>query len=167
MLNYLNKNSILNFIIVLTIFFLDRFSKIYVILQNEKNLSPDLFLSEYLNISLIWNEGIAFGLLSFNDGHFYNFLSLLIAIIIIIIFFIILRSDGMKKYSFIMILGGALGNLYDRIFFKAVPDFIDFHIGNFHWFIFNVSDIFISLGVIFLIYLELIDNQKNGINEKN
>jgi len=79
----------------------------------------------------------------------------------------ILKSEGMKKFSLLMIFGGALGNLYDRFFFKAVPDFIDFHIGNFHWFIFNVSDIFITLGVLFLIYLELIDNQKDNINEKN
>ena len=79
----------------------------------------------------------------------------------------ILKNDGMKKFSLLMILGGAIGNLYDRIFFKAVPDFIDFHIGNFHWFIFNVSDIFITLGVLFLIYLELIDNQKDKNNDKN
>jgi len=167
MQNYLSKKFILDFLIVSIIFFLDRFSKIYVISQNEINLSPDLFSSKYLNISLIWNEGIAFGLLSFNDGHFYNFLSFLIAIVITIIFFMILRSQGMKKYSLLMIFGGALGNLYDRIFFKGVPDFIDFHIGNFHWFIFNVSDIFISLGVLFLIFLELINNQKKDINEKN
>ena len=79
----------------------------------------------------------------------------------------ILKNDGMKKFSLLMIFGGAIGNIYDRIFFKAVPDFIDFHIGNFHWFIFNVSDIFISLGVLFLIYLELMDNQKDEVNEKN
>ena len=77
------------------------------------------------------------------------------------------NNEGLKKYSLLMIFGGALGNLYDRIFFKAVPDFIDFHIGNFHWFIFNVSDIFISLGVLFLIIFEIIDNQKNKIDEKN
>ena len=167
MQNYLSKKFILDFLVVLIIFFLDRFSKIYVISQNEINLSPDLFSSKYLNISLIWNEGIAFGLLSFNDGHFYNFLSFLIAIVITVIFFMILRNQGMKKYSLLMIFGGALGNLYDRIFFKGVPNFIDFHIGNFHWFIFNVSDIFISLGVLFLIFLELINNQKKDINEKN
>ena len=167
MQNYLSKKFILDFLIVSIIFFLDRFSKIYVISQNEINLSPDLFSSKYLNISLIWNEGIAFGLLSFNDGHFYNFLSFLIAIVITVIFFMILRNQGMKKYSLLMIFGGALGNLYDRIFYKGVPDFIDFHIGNFHWFIFNVSDIFISLGVLFLIFLELINNQKKDINEKN
>lgn len=167
MSDYLNKNFYINFFTIIIIFSLDRISKFYVISQNEKNFTPDLFTSKYLNISLIWNEGIAFGLLSFNESHFYNFLTILIAIIIIIIFFMILRNKGLKKYSLLMILGGALGNLYDRIFFKAVPDFIDFHIGNFHWFIFNVSDIFISLGVLFLIFLELIDNQEDKINEKN
>ena len=167
MSDYLNKNFYINFFTIIIIFSLDRISKFYVISQNEKNFTPDLFTSKYLNISLIWNEGIAFGLLSFNESYFYNFLTILIAIIIVIIFFMILRNKGLKKYSLLMILGGALGNLYDRIFFKAVPDFIDFHIGNFHWFIFNVSDIFISLGVLFLILLELIDNQKDEINEKN
>ena len=167
MSDYLNKNFYINFFTIIIIFSLDRISKFYVISQNEKNFTPDLFTSKYLNISLIWNEGIAFGLLSFSESHFYNFLTILIAIIIIIIFLMILRNKGLKKYSLLMILGGALGNLYDRIFFKAVPDFIDFHVGNFHWFIFNVSDIFISLGVLFLIFLELIDNQEDKINEKN
>ena len=167
MVNYFNKNFFINFFLIIFIFFLDRVSKFYVISQNEKNISADLFTSKFLNISLIWNEGIAFGLLSFNESHFYNFLTILILIIIIVIFFMFLRSNGLKKYSFLMILGGALGNLYDRIFFKAVPDFIDFHIGNFHWFIFNVSDIFISSGVLFLITLELINNQKGKVNEKN
>ena len=161
MSNYINKNLYSNFLTVIIIFSLDRISKYYVILLNEKNLSPDIFTSKYLNISLIWNQGIAFGLFSFNEVNLYNFLTALIAIIIAIIFFMILRSEGIKKYSLLMILGGALGNLYDRIFYKAVPDFIDFHIGNFHWFIFNVSDIFISLGVLFLILQELIDNKTN------
>ena len=161
MSNYINKNLYSNFLTVIIIFSLDRISKYYVILLNEKNLSPDIFTSKYLNISLIWNQGIAFGLFSFNEVNLYNFLTALIAIIIAIIFFMILRSEGIKKYSLLMILGGALGNLYDRIFYKAVPDFIDFHIGNFHWFIFNVADIFITLGVIFMILLELIDNNRN------
>jgi len=136
-----------------------------VISQSEKNLFDDLYQSKFLNISLIWNDGIAFGLFSFDKTHFYDFLTIFITIVVIIIFFMILKNKGMRKISLLMILGGAIGNLYDRIFFKAVPDFIDFHIGNFHWFIFNVSDIFISLGVLFLIYLELIDNQKNEVNE--
>ena len=167
MSNYLNKNFYINFLTIIIIFSLDRISKFYVISLSEKNLSTDLFLSKFLNISLIWNEGIAFGLLSFNENYLYNSITILITVIIIIIFFMILKNEGMKKNSLLMIFGGALGNLYDRIFFKAVPDFIDFHIGNFHWFIFNVSDIFISLGVLFLIFLELIDNQKNKTNEKN
>mgnify|MGYP001426451560 FL=1 len=158
--NYLNKNFLINLFIVLVIFFLDRISKFYVISQSEKNLSYDLFQSKFLNISLIWNEGIAFGLLSFEKDHFYNILTILILIVVILILFMIFKSEGLKKYSLMMILGGALGNLYDRIFFGAVPDFIDFHVGNFHWFIFNVSDIFITLGVIFLIILELNINKK-------
>jgi len=165
MLKILNKKFTINSLIVLIIFFLDRFSKIYVISESEKNLSTYLFSSKFLNISLIWNDGIAFGLFSFDKTHFYDFLTIFITIVVIIIFFMILKNKGMRKISLLMILGGAIGNLYDRIFFKAVPDFIDFHIGNFHWFIFNVSDIFISLGVLFLIYLELTDNQKNEVNE--
>ena len=158
--NYLNKNFSINLFIILCIFFSDRISKFYVISQSEKNSSYDLFQSKFLNISLIWNEGIAFGLLSFEKDHFYNILTILILIVVILILFMTFKSEGLKKYSLMMILGGALGNLYDRIFFGAVPDFIDFHVGNFHWFIFNVSDIFITLGVIFLITLELNINKK-------
>ena len=160
MSDYLNKRFIINLFTIITIFFLDRISKFYVISQSEKNLSYDLFNSKFLNINLVWNEGIAFGLLSFDEKYFYNLLTILIILLIITIFFMILKNEGFKKYSLLMIFGGALGNLYDRIFFQAVPDFIDFHIGNFHWFIFNVSDIFISLGVLFLISLELINNKK-------
>jgi signal peptidase II len=129
------------------------------------NYSSELYQSKYLNISLVWNEGIAFGLLSFNQHSFYNILSLLISIIIMVIFFMIIRNDNIKRYPLLMIFAGAIGNLYDRIAYKAVPDFIDFHIGEFHWFIFNVADIFISLGVFFMILFELIDN--NEKNEKN
>ncbi len=164
MTDYLNKKFLINLFLTIIIFSLDRISKIYVISQSEKNLFNDLFQSKFLNISLIWNEGIAFGLLSFEKSQFYNILTFLILIVVILIFFMILRSEGLKKYSLLMILGGALGNLYDRIFFKAVPDFIDFHIGNFHWFIFNVSDIFITLGVSLMIILEIIDSKK--ANEK-
>ena len=160
MSDYLNKKSIIDLFTVIVIFSLDRISKFYVISQSEKNLSYDLFESKFLNINLVWNEGIAFGLLSFDKDHLYNLLTILIIALIIIIFFMILKSKGLKKYSLLMVLGGALGNLYDRIYFKAVPDFIDFHIGNFHWFIFNVSDIFISLGILLLISLELIKNKK-------
>ena len=155
MVKYLSKSFIINFLLILIIFFLDRFSKIYVINFYEKNYGSDLYNSKFLNISLIWNEGIAFGLFSFSDKFFYHILSFLIGAVILIIIVMLNRSVGLKKYSLILILGGALGNFYDRIVFEAVPDFIDFHVENFHWFIFNVSDIFICLGVIILILLEL------------
>ena len=159
MSNYLNKNFLINLLTIIIIFSLDRISKFYVISQSEKNLSYDLFESKFLNINLVWNEGIAFGLLSFDKDYLYNLLTILIIVLIIIIFLMILKNTGFKKYSLLMVLGGALGNLYDRIYFNAVPDFIDFHIGNFHWFIFNVSDIFITLGVISMIVLELANNE--------
>ncbi len=154
MSDYLKKISLSNFFLILAIFLLDRISKIYVIDQSKKSLSNNLFLSDYLNISLMWNEGIAFGLFAFDESFFYNFITILIIMVIIIVFFMILKNKGYKKYSLILILGGALGNLYDRIFFGAVPDFIDFHIRDFHWFVFNVADIFISIGVIIMILSE-------------
>ena len=157
----LRNKFIVNSLIVFSIFLLDRLSKIYVIYLDKKSLGSELLSSKFLNIRLIWNEGIAFGLLSFNEKFFYNLLTLIILIIILIIFFMVLKSYGLKKYSLLMILGGALGNVYDRIFYGAVPDFIDFHIGNFHWFIFNVADIFITLGVIFMILIEVTGNNKN------
>ena len=159
---YLTKNFYINTIIVTLIFSLDRISKIYIINLDKVNFSSELYQSKYLNIALVWNEGIAFGLLSFNQNNLYNLLSFLIAIIIFVIFFMIIRNNNYKKYPLLMILAGALGNLYDRIAYKAVPDFIDFHVGEFHWFIFNVSDIFISLGVFFMILIELIDNNKKN-----
>ena len=156
----IKKNFFINLSFILLIFLLDRISKTYVIYLDKKLLGSEIFSSKYLNISLIWNEGIAFGLLSFNHGNLYNLLTILIVVIILVICFMIYKSSGIKKYFLIFILGGALGNIYDRIFFNAVPDFIDFHINGFHWFIFNIADIFISLGVIFMIFFEIIDNNK-------
>ena len=162
---FLSKNFYISFLIVSFIYFLDRLSKIYVIELDKNNLGSDIFNSAYLDIVLIWNKGIAFGLFSFNESHLYNILSLIIAIIIIVLVIMSLKNKGFKRYSLLMIIGGALGNLHDRIFFNAVPDFIDFHIGNFHWFIFNVSDIFITLGVISMIIVELIEKD-NYDNDK-
>ena len=160
--SYLTKNLYINTIIVILIFILDRFSKIYVMNLDKVNYSSELYQSKYLNINLIWNEGIAFGLLSFNQNNLYNLLSFLIAIIVFVIFLMIIKNNNIKRYPLLMIFAGATGNLYDRIVYKAVPDFIDFHIGEFHWFIFNVADIFISFGVFFMILIELIDNNKKN-----
>ena len=154
-LKHLTKNFYIGFVFILLIFFLDRVSKLYVIALDEKKNISELFSLKFLNINLIWNEGIAFGLFSFDHSNLYNFLTIIILLVIFVVFIMMIKNVGLKKYSLIMILGGAIGNLYDRIFFKAVPDFIDFHIGEFHWFIFNVADIFITIGVIFMILIEL------------
>ena len=157
----IKKNLFISSSFIFLIFLLDRVSKTYVIYLNDKLLGIEILSSKFLNIRLIGNEGIAFGLLSFNDKIIYNLLTFIILVIILIIFFMVLKSYGLKKYSLLMILGGALGNVYDRIFYGAVPDFIDFHVQNFHWFIFNVADIFITLGVIFMIIIEITGNNKN------
>ncbi len=157
-----SKTFYINFIIIFSIFILDRLTKLYVIYINKINSGSEIFSSKFLNIYLIWNEGIAFGLFSFNENYLYNFLTLFILIIIFVILYMISKSSGLKKYALLMIFGGALGNIFDRIIYKAVPDFIDFHIGNFHWFIFNLADVFISLGVFFMIIYELFLSNKNN-----
>ncbi len=155
-----SKAFYINLVIVISIFILDRLTKLYVIYLDKITSNSEIFSSKFLNIYLIWNEGIAFGFFSFNENRLYNFLTLFILIIIFVILYMITISNGLKKYSLLMILGGAFGNVFDRIIYKAVPDFIDFHVGNFHWFIFNVSDIFISVGVILMVILEIFDKQK-------
>ena len=157
----LDKSFLINLSIILLIFIFDRISKIYVIYLDDKLFGSEIFSSNFLNITLIWNEGVAFGLFSFDEKIFYKILTAIILIIILIIFIMTIRSDGFKKYSLSMILGGALGNVFDRLYYKAVPDFIDLHIGNFHWFIFNVADIFITLGILFMIIIELNNNNLN------
>ena len=164
-LKNLDKSFLIKLSLIFIIFVSDRISKIYVIYLDNKLLGSEIFSSNFLNINLIWNEGIAFGLFSFNDKIFYNILTIIIIIIILIIFFMIIKSDGFRKYSLLMILGGALGNVFDRLYYKAVPDFIDFHVGDFHWFIFNFADVFISLGVFFMILLEFLGNNK--LKKKN
>tara|TARA_B100000902_G_C27285935_1_gene904426 strand:+ start:234 stop:722 length:489 start_codon:yes stop_codon:yes gene_type:complete len=156
----LNKSFLINLLLISLIFLIDRISKIYVIYIDKKFLGSEIFSSKFLNIHLIWNKGIAFGLFSFDSNDYYNFLTFFIFLIILIISFMIFTSEQKKKYALIMILSGAIGNFYDRIFYRAVPDFIDFHIGNFHWFIFNIADIFITIGVIFMILMEFIEVKK-------
>ena len=151
----LGKNFFFNLSLVLLIFLLDRFSKIYVIYLDKINLSSEIFSSKFLNINLIWNEGIAFGFFSVSSQNLYNLLTLIIFIVILLVFYFLLKSTGFEKYALIFIFSGALGNIYDRLIYKAVPDFLDFHVGNFHWFIFNVADIFITLGVFFMIIIEI------------
>ena len=160
------KKTLVNLSIILLIFFIDRFSKIYILSIAETNGNVDIYINSFLNFVLYWNTGIGFGLFAFEQPQAYNFITLVIIFVNLIIIYLIYKSTNFKIYFFIMILGGSLGNLYDRINYKAVPDFIDLHINNFHWFIFNIADIFISLGVICLIYVEIFFKNKLN-NEQN
>ena len=152
-----------NLIIIFLIFILDRLTKIYIIYLDKINNGSEIYLSKYLNIYLIWNEGIAFGLFSLDEKIFYNYLTIFIFVIVVLVLFWVIKSKGIQKYALSMISGGAIGNLFDRIFYQAVPDFIDLHINNFHWFIFNIADIFITSGVFLMILSEFI---VKGRNEK-
>ena len=153
------KSNFRNNIIYLTIFILifaaDRFSKLYIINLAGIDDSLNLYVTSFLNFYLIWNKGIAFGLFSFDQNFVYNFITSLILVITVIVLTIAIKSKDYKGYFFLSIFSGSVGNLYDRIYYSAVPDFIDFHLNDFHWFIFNVADIFISLGVICLIFVEI------------
>ena len=148
------KFDIFSFIIVILAFCLDRLSKTFVISLIEKNQS-ELFINDYLNITLNWNRGIAFGLLSFNATTIYHLISILILTIIIYLIYLMVKSDSLGKILFALIIGGAAGNLFDRLTYFAVPDFIDFHINSFHWFTFNAADIFITIGIICFIMKEI------------
>ena len=154
------KKILTNLIIVLAIFFVDRFSKVYILKIAELEGTVDVYITQYLNFYLIWNKGIAFGLFSFNQSIVYDVITFIIATITLVIFIMIIKNEGFKKYSLLLVFSGSLGNLFDRIYYSAVPDFIDFHINDFHWFIFNCADIFITIGVICLILDEMFINSK-------
>ena len=154
-------NYLINFIVVLLLFSLDRISKLYVINLFKNNNLEFIELTNFFNIYLIWNNGIAFGLFSLDSSILYNIFTLLIIIINIVIIYLIFKTRDFTKYFFIIIFGGSLGNLFDRLYYRAVPDFIDLHFSNFHWFIFNIADIFISIGIFCLIFVELFVKKKN------
>ena len=151
------------FAIVLFLFFIDRFSKLYILNIAENISEVDIYINSFLNLYLIWNTGIGFGLFSSDHNVLYNFITILILIINIAILVMIYQSKDYKVYFLLLIFGGSLGNLFDRLYYSAVPDFIDFHINDFHWFIFNVADIFISIGIICLIISEIFFK---NVNEK-
>ena len=139
------KENILMFFLIILVFFLDRYSKTFMLSNLNENL---IYINDFINFDLIWNTGIGFGFLSSSSSLIYNAISVIVGIIVIALIYISLKSDKFDKTVFSLIIGGALGNFYDRIFFNAVPDFIDIHYGNFHWFTFNIADIFITIGVI-------------------
>ena len=152
------------FLIILTLFSIDRLTKIYLINLQNVGTDVDFYIYPFLNFYLVWNTGIGFGLISMEASVYYHILTLIIVIINIGLIFLLMKSKGIYTYLITFVIGGSLGNLFDRIYYYAVPDFIDFHLGNYHWFIFNVADIFISVGIIGLIIVELLRKEKTSEN---
>ena len=158
------KKTFIYFGIFLIIFLADRISKIYILSVLENSGEVDIYINSYISLILVWNSGIGFGLLSFDKSAIYNAITILIIFINLIILFLIIKSDKIKSYLFLIILGGSIGNLFDRLYYYAVPDFIDISYKGYHWFIFNVADIFISIGIICLIFVELMNYKKGDEN---
>ena len=157
MINLNLKKILIQFFIIVIIFSIDRLSKIYIL-----NITGevDIYINSFLSLFLTWNTGIGFGLFSFEQSTTYNFITALIVIINLMIIYLIFKSKDIRTYFFLIILGGSLGNLFDRIYYSAVPDFIDLNYNGYHWFIFNVADIFITFGMICLIFVELLNYKK-------
>ena len=154
-----DKKNLLGLLIVILIFLVDRISKIKIINQTNTN---NIYINDYVNFDLVWNTGIGFGILSTNSNLIYNSISAIIGVVILFLIYLIIKSEFIDKILFSFVLGGALGNFYDRLVYFAVPDFIDVHYQNFHWFTFNIADIFITLGIIFVIFRDLLfKNEKN------
>ena len=151
-------------IIILCIFLFDRATKMYLINLQSMGTDIDFYIFPFLNLYLVWNTGIGFGIASMETNIFYHILTIIIAIVNIVLIIFLMRSKGIYIYLIALIIGGSLGNLLDRLYYYAVPDFIDLHLGNFHWFIFNVADIFITVGIIGLIVTELLTKGNNSKN---
>ena len=160
-----SKKFFLSFLIIFIIFSADRISKLYILNLAGAEKYIDIYFNPFLNFHLIWNTGIGFGLFSSGSNFYYNLITILILLINILILIMIIKSKDFKLFFLLMVLGGASSNLFDRIYYQAVPDFIDIHYGSFHWFVFNVADIFITLGIICLIIVEFIFNNKKENNE--
>jgi len=151
-------------IIVLVVFFFDRATKMYLINLQTTGTDIDFYIFPFLNFYLVWNTGIGFGLASLETNIFYHILTTIIVIVNLVLIFFLLKAQGIYAYLFALIIGGSFGNLFDRIYYYAVPDFIDLHLGDYHWFIFNIADIFITVGIIGLILIELLKKEKVSKN---
>ncbi len=149
------KKNLFYLFVLISIFVLDRLFKLYILNLAEIEKQVDIYISPFLNLYLIWNTGVGFGLFSSDQPFYYNLVTIVIVLINILIFIMIFKSKIYRKFFLLMILGGSLGNLFDRLYYAAVPDFIDIHYGNYHWFVFNIADIFISLGILCLILDEI------------
>ena len=156
--NFFSKGKIISLVIIILVFIFDRVSKIKIV--DHQSIGESVFINDYLNFNLIWNTGVGFGLFSQNANLYYHAISSLIFMVIVFLFYLTIKANFTDKTLFSLIIGGALGNFYDRIYYYAVPDFIDFHINDFHWFTFNIADIFITVGVVVLIVKDLTLNKK-------
>jgi len=154
------KKTFIYFGIILFIFLVDRISKLYILSILEDSGFVDININQFINFILVWNSGIGFGLFSFEQSMIYSLITLIIILINLIIIYFIVKTNDFSKYFYLFILGGSLGNLFDRIYYSSVPDFIDISYKGYHWFVFNVADIFISLGIICLIFAELLNYKK-------
>ncbi len=152
------------FIIILLLFSIDRLSKIYLLNLQSSGVDIDFYILPFLNFYLVWNTGIGFGLISLDSNIYYHLLTLVIFLVNIGLIFFLIKTKGFYSYLIAIVIGGSLGNLADRVYYYAVPDFIDLHINNYHWFIFNVADIFITVGIIGLIIYELFKKEKSKEN---
>lgn len=147
-------------IIILAIFFLDRVAKIYILNLQAEGVDIDFYINPFLNFYLVWNTGIGFGLVSLEANIYYHLLTLIIIIINVGLIYLLTKTKGIYNYLIMAVIGGSLGNLFDRIYYYAVPDFIDVHLGEYHWFVFNIADIFITIGIIGLVLVELLKKEK-------
>jgi signal peptidase II len=160
---FIKKENIVVIILIIVLFSLDRTSKIQII----NNFSERVYLiNDFINFDLTWNTGIGFGLLSFDSSLIYNSITVFIGLVILFLIYLAINSANAEKLIFSTIIGGAIGNFYDRLIYNAVPDFIDLHYNGFHWFTFNVADIFITLAIILYIMKNYFVKMKDK-NEKN
>ena len=153
--NINQKRFFIRIFVLVLIFSADRFTKMYLLNLSESGVDIDFYITPFLNFYLVWNTGVGFGLFSYESNIFYHFITFVIGIINVVIILLIIKLKDVRNFFLLMILGGSLGNLFDRLYYYAVPDFVDFHIGDFHWFIFNVADVFITIGVLCLIFVEI------------
>lgn len=162
MTNEKNTKIFIYIALVLLVLALDRISKTIILNILENDGKVDIYINSFFNLFLVWNKGIGFGLFSFDQNSIYNGISLFIFIINLIIIYLIYKEKTPKTYFLAIILGGSFGNLFDRYYYSAVPDFIDLNYKGYHWFIFNVADIFITLGIICLILAEFLNYKKQN-----
>lgn len=151
----MNKKYI--FFIVFFTLFLDQVSK-RIVVENIEILANGLEISKYFNLVYVENRGVSFGMFSEHDKSFYfGILSMLVSVYII--YLLVKSNNQIELLGLSLILGGAIGNGVDRLYYGYVVDFIDLHLNNLHWPAFNFADTFISVGAIVFIFSIILDKK--------